>query len=404
MKMILFLTILLIIFSIFILLKYICSNFIKSIFFTLACSSFIIYIIFNPKICLNSTLNGINLFINSVFVYIFPFLVLINIMLSYDAVSIYSKIFGNLLCKPLRLPKNCSIVLIVSIICGYPLGAKYSCDLYKKKAIDFNTCEKLFSIASNPSPLFIIGSVGTSMLNNSKLGFLLLISCYLSCFIMGIFIPTSKPFLGRLKNSEKNNKDFTIKEENKIGNILKQSIDDSFRTSISIGGFIVFFSVITSIIKNNMLFYGFFQKISQITSYTISKTIQSLLLGSLEMTNGCNIISSNNINLLIKLIFISFFLEFSGLSIIAQVYSIIYKYNFSITRYIKRKFIHGILCSFLTFLLYRIDFLSLSSTVFNNSIKGHDFLTSTNIFIISLVFLFIPFILIKLNKLFNRIP
>lgn len=81
---------------------------------------------------------------------------------------------------------------MVSFLCGYPLGAKYAADLYENDIISFSTFERLVNIASNPGPLFIIGAVGTSMLKNKYLGYILLISCYLSCIAMGIILPNKK--------------------------------------------------------------------------------------------------------------------------------------------------------------------------------------------------------------------
>lgn len=104
-----------------------------NLFMTLLCTIFIINIVLSPESSLKSALYGGKLFITSVFPSVFPFLILINIMISFDGINIYSKILGNIICRPLRLPKNCSVVLIVSILCGYPLGAKYAYDLYKKK-------------------------------------------------------------------------------------------------------------------------------------------------------------------------------------------------------------------------------------------------------------------------------
>lgn len=398
MKIFFLLLIFTIVFLIFKLFNTISSSFYKSIFFTALCSILIIYIIFNPELCLKSALDGSKLFIKSVFVSLFPFLVLINIMISYDAVNIYSKCFGNILCKPLRLPQNCSLVLIVSILCGYPLGAKYACDLYKKNLIDFKTCERLISIASNPSPLFVIGSVGTYMLNNHSLGFILLLSCYLSCFIIGFFLPAPPHNL-----SSKHLAIDCVYEKRNIGDVLNKSINNALKTSISIGGFVIFFSVITTIVKNNILFDIVFTKLSIILNVS-QKSLESFLLGLLEMTNGCNLVSYNNdFSILFKIILLSFLLGFSGLSIISQVYSIIYKFKFSINKYIKLKLIQGIICSILTLILYKIDIIYLSSSVFNISAKNISMFNLNNIFIFCLLVLITPFAITKFHKLFHRI-
>jgi len=95
----------------------------------------------------------------------------------------------------------------------------------------------------------------------------------------------------------------------------------------------VVFSVITGIIKDNVIFHIILNKLSLIIGSS-GNFIEGLLLGMLEMTNGCYLISLSNSNLNVKLSVLSFLIAFSGLSIISQVYSYTYKYEISIKKYI----------------------------------------------------------------------
>ena len=194
MKLLLVILLIFIIFLLFKLFKTLNIN----ILITIICSLIILQIILAPNICIHYTISGAKLFFNAVFPSLFPFLVVINIIISYDGIHIYSKLLGNIICKPLKLPKECNFALLISVLCGYPLGARYTCDLYEKNIIDLNTCERLLNIASNSSPLFIIGSVGASMMLSAKIGYILLLSNILSCIFMGFIIP-SKILLLKLK-------------------------------------------------------------------------------------------------------------------------------------------------------------------------------------------------------------
>lgn len=362
----------------------------NNILITLVCTLFILSIVLNPEAGLNSALNGVKLFVNSVFISIFPFLVLINIMMYYDGVNIYSKVLGNVLCKPINLPKQCSVVLIISILCGYPLGAKYACDLYENGTIDHDTCERLISIASNPSPLFVIGAVGTSMLNNPGFGLLLLISSYVSCAILAIIIPQKKPIV-TIKKSKINN---TYGKQYTIGHALKSSIDNAFKVSISIGGFIIFFSVISSIIKNNILFDIVSEFICEILKIQ-KEILQGAFLGLIEMTNGSNLLSSLEFSNMYKLIIISFLITFSGLSIISQTYSITYKYDFSLIKYVKRKLIQGTISSLITLILYNLNVFNVAKSVFSIDVIVPKAINLNIIIFIQITFLGLPFIIKK---------
>jgi sporulation integral membrane protein YlbJ len=361
---------------------------------TIFCSLIILQIILAPNICISYTISGAKLFFNAVFPSLFPFLVVINIIINYDGIEIYSKLLGNIICKPLKLPKECSLALLVSALCGYPLGARYACDLYEKKIIDLKTCERLLNIASNASPLFIIGAVGTSMMSSSKVGYILLLSNILSCMFMGFFIP-SNSFSYKINNKSDN---FSIiKTTNKnIGITLKNSIEDAMKTSLNIGGFIVTFSVITGIIKDNVIFHIILNKVSLVVGSS-GDFIEGLLLGLLEMTNGCYLISLSNSNLYVKLSVLSFLIGFSGLSIISQVYSYTYKYAVSIKKYITRKFIQGTISSVLTLILYYVFFHTSSIFTFNNT----SIYKSNNLHFLLLIILFLPLLFKKITKLFH---
>ncbi|MBU3153837.1 sporulation integral membrane protein YlbJ [Clostridium estertheticum] len=361
---------------------------------TLICSLIIVQIILAPNICIQYTISGTKLFFNAIFPSLFPFLVVINIIIGYDGIHIYSKLLGNLICRPLKLPKECNFALLVSVLCGYPLGARYTCDLYEKNIIDLNSCERLLNIASNASPLFILGSVGTSMMFSPKIGYILLLSNILSCIFMGLIIP-SKNYAFRIKYRSSN---FSKAESNNlnIGIILKNSIEDAMKNALNIGGFIVIFTVITGIIKDNVLFNIVINKLSLIIGAS-GNFIEGILLGMLEMTNGCYLISSSHSNLYVKLPVLSFLIAFSGLSIISQVYSYTYKYTVSIKKYIIRKFFQGIISSILTIILYYI-FLNVSSILTFNNMNLYK---NYNLYLLILIILIIPSLLITIIKLFH---
>ena len=361
---------------------------------TLICSLIIIHIILEPNICIRYTISGAKLFFNAIFPSLFPFLVIINIIISYDGINIYSKLLGNIICKPLKLTKECNFPLLVSVLCGYPLGARYTCDLYEKNIIDLNTCERLLNIASNASPLFIIGSVGASMMLSTKIGYILLLSNILSCMFMGFILPSK--FYSFKVNYRSSNFSKNKSTDTNIGMVLKSSIEDAMKNSLNIGGFIIVFSVITGMIKDNVIFNIVLNKIALIIGSS-GNFIEGMFLGMLEMTNGCYLISSSNSNLYVKLPVLSFLIAFSGLSIISQVYSYTYKYNVSIKKYIVRKFIQGIVSSFFTIILYYIFIHNSSVFTFNNM----SIYKNSNLYIYIIIVLFIPILLINIIKLFH---
>lgn len=367
----------LVFFTIFVLLHNYTKNEITSIVVTILCSFIVFSLIANPSNCINNALNGAKLFVYKVFPTMFPFTMLLNIIIAYDGIHIYSKVFGNILCKPLKLPNKCSIVLIISSFCGYPMGAQYCCELLEKKDIDFNTASRLINIATNCSPLFLVGTIGESMLGSSQYGYILLISSYMACFIMGLLLPSSNNIPSKNIILEKH----VFKKQN-IGKVLKNSVENSISSSLLVLGFVTVFSVLLGTIKNTAVF-------SAVNQNTI---FSSLLLGSIEMTNGCSIVSTSALSVELKLMLFSFFTSFGGLCVIAQTYAYTNRYNFSLFKYIYRKIFQGVISSGITIILFKISnygILTINQGSYNP-------FTSSNILILILILISIfPFIIYK---------
>ncbi|ELC8441609.1 sporulation integral membrane protein YlbJ [Clostridium perfringens] len=322
------------------------SNIIFSLFLTLT----VIYFIINPKLSMEASLAGAKLFFNSVLPTMFPFMVICNMIINLDGIKLYSKILGPILCKPLGLSYPCSFALVASFLCGYPLGAKYSTDLYKNGIIRHDEFLRLLNIASNIGPLFLLGAVGTSMLGNSTLGYLLLIPSYLSVFIMGIITKNKK----REKKLSLPGKDITeSKSHYNIGEVIKKSIEDASLNILVLCGYVIMFSVVISMVKTLFVSTGTLTSLSSLLNIP-EDIFNGLLLGGIEVTNGCNIIASSNLSILSKLSLISFLSSFGGLSIIAQTSSFFYKEKVSILKYFLYKVLQGIISFVLMFFIYMI--------------------------------------------------
>lgn len=368
----------------------------KNLIYTLAFSALILYIILNPKSCIEYTLSGAKLFFNSVFPSLFPFLVIINLIFAFGGMEIYSKFFGKILCSPLGLPKECSVVLLASMFCGYPLGARYAGKLYENNIIDKKTLQRLLNIATNGSPLFIIGTVGTAMLHSSFLGYVLLISNIISCFMMGFILP------GRHKGKKNINYShpsvaITSLESTapNLGVALKTALEDAVKTCLSIGSFVIIFSVIINIIKNSAIYYTALSQICNSLSIP-TEIINGAFLGFIEITNGCNILALSNLSPTIKTVICSFLVGFSGLSITAQVYSFLYPYKISMKKYMFFKVIQGIIGAIITFLILKMPFTMIEQETFissNTIIKSE-----TPILIILLVFFILPLLSKKTKR------
>ena len=231
---------------------------------------------------LNASKLGLNLWANSVVPSLLPFFIATELLLSTNIVNICGKVFKKIM-KPLfNVPGEAFIALLLGILSGYPVGAKIVCELKEKKICNKIECERLLAFTNNSGPLFIVGTVGTSLFCNNKIGITLLIIHILSAISVGIIFRFWK------KNEHQNyfeynkydcsNKQISIKN---LGEILSNAISKSISTIFMIGGFIITFSVFISIIYQTQ-----FLNLLNFMPYNISEIVQSLFIGFIELTNG----------------------------------------------------------------------------------------------------------------------
>lgn len=304
---------------------------------------------------ISSAKSGLLLWVNSIVPSLLPFFIATELLCSTNIVHL----IGNLLTpimKPLfNISGEGSFAFIMGIISGYPTGAKIAAKFRNENICTKEECERLLSFTNNSGPLFIIGTVGISMFGNSTIGLLLFITHILASITVGIIFRFWK-----YKNNTLNHElpsQIKLKQKNNInmlnlGEIIGKSITNSISTIIMIGGFVVFFSVITSILKASNLLQLLTIFIDPIF-HTLSipeELSKHFITGLIEITGGINCISNiQSKNISINIIVTSFLLGFGGLSVMLQVFSIISKTDLSPKPYVIGKLLHGFIASFYTY-------------------------------------------------------
>lgn len=318
----------------------------KKSLISILCIAFILSLLLFSSSNIKSAQEGLTLWATAVVPSLFPFFIATELLYSTNIIKTLGKFCSNFMKKIFNLSGESVFPIIMGIISGYPTGAKIVSNLRNDKKISKTEGEHLLAFTNNSGPLFILGTVGISIFCNKKIGVILIITHILSALSVGFLFRFWKP----------NRKFLFIKNEDSptsnqdLGTILINSISKSISTILNIGGFIVLFSVIISILENS----GTFHFLSDfLENFGISKiTTTSFSAGIFELTTGLkklSIVGTKNLNQII--ILASFLLGFGGLSVILQVYSCISKTDLSIKPYIIGKILHGFISVFYTIIL-----------------------------------------------------
>ncbi len=269
--------------------------------------------------------------------------------------------------------------------------------------------ERLLAFTNNSGPLFIIGTIGITMFGNSEIGILLFITHFLSCLFVGFIFRFWKYHdTEKIYASHSNTPSHRSVTFSNLGEILSNSILNAVHTVVMIGGFVILFSVILSILNH----CGFFKLITLLLT-PLFKTlaispnfITSIASGLIELTNGLNLVCNIAQKAISTNVVISaFLLGFGGISVLLQVLSITSKSDISIKAYFIGKLLQGTFAAILTyafihiFPVFNLDITPIfSQNVENlNVSSAYSNYYSISIFVLILIFTF--FLCFKKNGL-----
>lgn len=261
-----------------------------------------------------------------------------------------------------NVPGETAFPFIMGIISGYPMGAKIVSKFKEQGLCTNEEAERILSFTNNSGPLFIIGTVGIGMFKDTNTGILLFVTHILACLTVGFIFRWWK--LSSKRNEKKDSSHlFSQISISNLGEILASSITSAINTIFLIGGFIVLFSVIISILQNSKILYTLSSLISPLlNTFNIPTSYASgIITGVLELTNGISSISQiTNKSISVNVIICAFLLGFGGVSIALQILSITSKAKISIKPYLIGKFLQGIFAAFYTYIFFNLlPFISL---------------------------------------------
>ena len=368
--------------------------------------SILAYFLVFSKTNFEILVNIVDVFLEILVPSLFPFILFGNILTSSGCFElIASSKFCKIISLVLKISTYSVCAIIFGFLFGYPNGARYVNELYEKKKISFSEAEYLLLFVNNASPTFILSSIGIGMLKNIKLGVILLISHILSSILIGIIFRVRYTINTDISNT--NNSKYYIKETKKQIN-LKLSFDVLY-TSISKS--LLTLGIIFGFMTISTLLYSY---VITILEYVLplSDNIKTYILSFMEVSSGLKQLTDIQLNLKILLPVISFFLGFSSLSIIFQIFSCVYLNKFKLSNLLKGKFMHGIFSFVITYILVNIpsiyEYINGSKEVnLNINYLLQDSFKYSHItisFIISLIYLFVftIFLLYKKKRLSNK--
>lgn len=323
---------------------------IKSLILPSIICMFILFLLIFSKENLIAAKAGLALWANSVLPSLLPFFIATELLGHTNVIHLCGKILNKFMRPIFNVPGEGAFALLMGIISGYPVGAKIVANLKENNLCSNIEAERLIAFTNNSGPLFIVGTVGVGLFCNSTIGLLLFVVHVLSCITVGFLFR----WWGKSKEESNRNSEYVLSDSSlsfcNLGEVMSKSIITSINTVLMIGGFVVLFSIIISMLqKSNLLLIlsGLFKLFNIPSNISIG-----LITGFIEVTNGIAFVcSSFPSDLPFKFIICSFILGFGGLSVLLQVLSITSKAQISIKPYFLGKLFQAFFSAFYTYLI-----------------------------------------------------
>ena len=291
-----------------------------------------------PKETLSAARDGLQLWLENLLPTLLPFLILTGILIHTDGITkivhpaapFFKMVFG--------LSPEGTYVFLLGLLCGYPMGAKLTADLYYSGKISKREASYLLTFCNNPSPAFLITYVGQICLQGkTKTGTIL-------AFLFGADLLCMFIFRMLFSKQEKESHFETEKQASmgslssgSIMELLDQSIMNGFETITKLGGYILLFSIGSACLEH----FWFF-----------SKTSKYLFLGILELTTGLHALAASGFSYEIRFLCAMCMSAFGGLCIMAQTKSVLGR-ELSLRPYAFAKCLNAVLTAVFIFIKFQ---------------------------------------------------
>lgn len=283
----------------------------------------------NPTACIEAAGDALNLCAQVVIPSLFPFFVCSNLLIALGGARVLSRYLSKWMRPLFGISGSGALAVVLGVISGYPVGADCIAGLYRSACCTKTEAERMLTFCNNSGPLFVMGAVGIGMLGNQRLGILLYVIHVVSALLTGVLFrkygKTTQKEVYRLPPATPLQPPVSA-----VGN----AVADGVTSICKVCGFVVVFAVFTATFSDS--------------------GDSSLIYALLEITGGLKALLNTKMLGEYLLPAVSFFLAFSGVSVILQVAGIILSEGLSCKPYLLGKITHASLAFVMTAIVLRI--------------------------------------------------
>ncbi|MBO4472598.1 MAG: hypothetical protein J5765_02185 [Clostridia bacterium] len=267
-------------------------------------------LLLSPERYFHSVQGGVLLFTSAVLPSMLPYFFFTKLLTGTGCVGALSGTLGRPVRWAYRVAPIASYPLLMSLLSGYPVGARVLGDLYDKGLISREDARHAASFTSTSGSMFVLGSVGAVILKDAGAGVVILVAHYLGAIVNGFFYRGKADLHGQ---SVLLSPSSVVTE-----NLLSDAMYESVLSLALVGGFIAIANLLGDMASD--LLSRLFP-----TVFSGGTVWSGLLYGAFEVTRGCVEFSSLGVGRVWVTALCALAVSFGGLSVLFQSMSFLGK-------------------------------------------------------------------------------
>ena len=293
-----------------------------------------------PDVAIDYMKRGLHLCAASVVPSLFPFMIISEIIVSSGIGKSISRLFSPITQRLFGIGEGGACAFILGTLCGFPIGARAAASMYDSGDISRDELCRVMTFCNNPSPAFVISTVGASILGRRDVGAIIYACVVSSSIVVGIFANLFMKANSDDKTSE-------IKANESDGTTISKAFTDAIRHSaisiLCVCSYVTFFGTLVGCIKQIF------------TSIGGARTLGTLLFGFFELSSGAASAAELG-GVFLSAVACAVFCGWSGMSVHFQIMSAVGDRNVSMKPYFLAKVGQAILCGLFTALALKFIF------------------------------------------------
>ncbi|WNQ12582.1 sporulation integral membrane protein YlbJ [Paenibacillus aurantius] len=330
--------------------------------------AFFVLLLRFPAEGMEAAVRGVAIWWDVLFPALFPFFLLSEMLLGFGIVHFFGTLLDPLMRPVFRIPGIGGFVMAMGFASGYPVGARLTAQLWEQKLISREEGERLVAFTTSSDPIFLIGAVSVGFFSDGRIALLLAASHYGAAMLLGFLMrfhgrgtpatprPSDKGGGSLLRRSFDAMHQARIRDGRSIGTLLQQGIATSLSLIFVVGALVVFFSVLMETMRSSHLldlFYGSVNTLLQGAGFPRALS-EAVVNGFFEVTLGAKAAGQAGpaVPLVYKAAVAAFVLSWGGLSVHAQIVSLLHRTNLRYAPFLAARLLHAVMAACLAVLLW----------------------------------------------------